>query len=177
MSSLKDLYTSGGKEISLRGEFNALETGSSVEIPKLRHGLFRLMRKDAQGKKIACECVDKLTGEPDKEFMCPVCMGEGFKWDEVRALFHRVADPKEVIKPAGLINVPIVTFYAKFDARVTEDDKIVELVLDSEGNIVTPAKRHGIYKVQHAEPLRLDNGRVEYLKIWTYKEDVRRLNK
>lgn len=177
-SSLKDLYSSKTKEISLRDEFNTLETGSSIETPKFRDLLLRIMRKDVNGKLIPCECTDKLTREPDKDIYCPVCMGEGFKWDETWDVGYRwMTAPKEVLKPAGLSNIPLVLFYAEYDRPLTNNDKIVEVNLDLEGKPEVPTKRSGVYKIQHVESLRLDNGRVEFLKIWTYKEDVKSLGK
>lgn len=178
-SSLKDLYSTGtGQpgEISLRDEFVSTRDGSIIEIEKFHPVILRLMRKDNAGKLIPCECVDKLTREPDKDRLCPICLGEGFKWDEVydRA-YKTLVSPKEVQRPAGLINVPLVVFYMRHDTPITNNDKVIELVLDLEGLPTQPPKRSEVYRVQHVESYRLDHGRVEYLKLWTFKEDVKHL--
>jgi hypothetical protein len=176
MSSLKDLYNSGSpSEISLRDEFVSTRDGSPIEIEKFHPVLLRLMRK-INGEKVPCECVDKLTREPDRDRLCLICLGEGFKWDEVFDRAYRaLLTPKEVQRPAGLINVPLVVFYMRHDTPITNDDKVIEVILDLEGLSTQPTKRSAIHRVQHVESYRLDQGRVEYLKIWAFKEDVKHL--
>jgi len=177
-SSLKDLYLSntGSGEISLRDEFITTQDGSVIEISKFHPVLLRLIRK-INGEKVLCECVDILTREPDKDRLCPICLSEGFKFDEVYdKAYKKLLSPKEIQKPAGLINVPVVVFYMKHNAPVTNDDKIIELTLDSEGLVIQPPQRSEVYRVQHVESFRLDRGRIEYLKIWAFREDVKHLN-
>jgi hypothetical protein len=180
-SSVKDYYSSRKigypSEISLRAEFNSLVTGSPIEIPKVIPLLLRVARRDSNDNLMPCECVDKLTREPDKERLCPLCMGDGYKWDERwEEAYRSLTDPKEVEKPAGLINVPLVVFYMRYNVGATEQDKIAQVFLDLEGLPKVPVKRQALYRIQTIEPYRLDNGRVEFLKIWTYREDVKRLN-
>ena len=176
-SSVKDLYNSTDyipSEIGMREEMIATRDGTIIEIEKFHPILIRLMRKDTAGNLIPCECVDRLTREPDKDRKCPICLGDGFKWDEVFDKAYRtLLTPKEVQRRAGLINVPTMLFYMRHDTPITNHDKVVEVVLDLEGLPIQPVKRSEIFRIQHVESYRLDHGRVEYLKIWTYREDVK----
>ena len=176
MANPNDLYPSTGgdpREISLRSEMQSTLDGSSVEVPKKRQFLIRRMRLDA-GKKVPCECRSSLTKEGDKDILCGICMGEGYKWDEVLlSAYKSLTIPKEVAMAPGLINAPSVLFYTYHNAVVSKDDKIVELFLDLEGTPIQPMKRKAIYDIWFVEDYRLDNGRVEYLKLWTFKEDVK----
>jgi len=179
-SSLTDLYstTSGDdREISLRDEFLGTFAGTGIEISKSRECVIRRMRLDADGKKIRCDCVSSVTQEADKESLCPICLAEGYLWDEVEDECYRMMlTPKESSFPAGLSNTPTVIFYMRHSTIIGNDDKVVELVLDTTGNAVRPFQRKGIFRVQHVETYRLDEARIEYLKIWTYREDVKHLN-
>lgn len=176
-SSLDDLYSSGRKEISLRDEFEATFDGTVLEISKKQPALIRRMRLDSNGKKIPCACVDPTTKEPEKDRLCPICLAEGFLWDEVDTDMYKVLlSPKEVQMPAGLSNTPLVVFYMRYSTNISKHDKIVELVLDIEGSPVQPRQRQSVFRIQHIETFRLDEARVEYLKLYTYKEDVKHLN-
>lgn len=164
-------------ELSIRNELDNTFDGTSLETPKARICLLRRMRRDAKGNKIACECTDPITHEPDKDRLCPFCLGDGFKWDEVLQEMYKVLlTSKEVMSGPGLINTPQVVFYMKYDTTITYDDKIVEPVLDQEGQMTVPPRRLALYRIQEINPLRLDNGRLEYLKLWAYRQDVKHLN-
>ena len=86
MANKKDLYgnwnRSGVTEIDLRKEFDQTIDGSCPEISKAQTHMIRRFRVDSDGYKIKCHCVDKVTGEPWRERVCPTCLGEGFIWDE-----------------------------------------------------------------------------------------------
>jgi hypothetical protein len=176
--SLKDFYSnSSGKEISIRDEFHDTFDGTAKEISKKQTCLIRFMRRDANGNKIPCSCVDPVTKEPIKERLCPICLGEGFLWDESYSEMYKVLlTPKEVVMPPGLTNIPLVIFYMRHNANVSRDDKLIELVLDSEGIPVQPVLRRNVFRIQHLQEYRLDEGKLEYLKLWTYEEDVKYLN-
>lgn len=174
--ALKNFYTDG-LEISIRDEFNNTLDGTVKEVAKKQQVLIRVMRKDSLGNKILCACVDPVTQEAEKDRLCPICLAERFLWDEeLSDMYKMLLTPKEVAMPAGLTNVPIVVFYMKHDANVLRDDKIIELVLDSEGIPTQPIQRRNVYRIQHLEEFRLDTGKLEYLKLWTYIEDVKHLN-
>ena len=178
-SSLNNLYGTAGtrKEIDLRAEFIKTFEGSQQEISKKQPCLIRDMRKDANGNKISCPCVHPDTKEPEKERLCPFCLGEGYLWDEKPSFLYKLLKtPKEVQFAPGLTNVPLVIFYMRHDADIEEDDKLIQLVLDDEGKIVQPVQRKNVFNIQNVEELRLDTARLEFKKITTFKEDVKFLN-
>jgi hypothetical protein len=175
--------STSGTEIDLRQELIRMFNGTYPEIAKSQPALLRVMRKDSDGNKIACGCVDPITQDPDKDRYCPVCMSEGWIWDEEDLLIYRILGGSVVgnhtldeLTKAGLINIPLVVFYTLYNSDITEDDKIVRLQLDTAGSAIVPKKRHSIYKISKAWDYRADNGKIEYWKLYTHKEDVKYLN-
>jgi hypothetical protein len=175
--------STSGAEPNMRQELIDTLEGDYPEIAKGAPHLHRKMRLDSDGKLIACPCVDKVTGEPDKDRFCPICFGEGWMWDEVRLDVYRVlrdsdadnATRDKLIGP-GLINAPLVVFYTRYDTAITKDDKIVEIKLTDAGGEATPLERTGVYRVSVAWKYRADDGKLEYLKLFTHQEDVKYLN-
>ena len=173
----------GGTEPDMRQELINMFDGKYPEVAKSQPGLLRRMRRDSSDKKIPCGCVDLITKEPDKDRFCPICYSEGFLWDEEELQIYRVLKDSDVdnvlreklIEP-GLINIPLMVFYIRYDSNITENDKIVQLVLDLDGTAVTPRKRKGIYRIGAAADLRSDNGKLEFWKIFAYEEKVKHLN-
>ena len=185
MKNKKDLYgnwnKSGVTEIDLRKEFDRTIDGGSPEISKGQTHMIRRFRKDSDGIKIKCHCVDKVTGEASRETVCPTCLGEGFIWDEFDIeLYHAEVNTesqrsdRESLRKAGIMNTPLRVFYApvRYD-DLTRDDKVVLLVLDKEGDVVLPRKREAVYKVSTVLPMRLDNGRLEFWKINGYEDNIK----
>jgi len=170
-------------EPDLRKEVTNFLQGSYPEIAKKMPAVLRRMRRTASGGLTACVCVDDVTGEPDKDHFCAVCSGEGYLWDEIFLDVYKVvikgdagnAVKKQLASPS-LWNVPIVLFYADYTKVITEDDKIVELNLNAAGKKIEPLKRTAIYRINTLFDFRADNGRLEYYKIATHKEDVKFLN-
>ena len=68
-TSKKNSFYTGSikaREIDLRAEFLKTMYGSEDEIAKSQKGLQRVFRNEK------CPCVNKVTGEPDRESRCPV---------------------------------------------------------------------------------------------------------
>jgi hypothetical protein len=175
--------SSGSTEVDLRQELIDMFNGTSLEIPKAQDGLLRRMRRDSSGELVKCSCVDSLTKEPLLDRFCPVCYGEGNLWDEENLQLYRtfvLGDKQGALKAQlldlGLINIPIVVFYTRYDSNITTDDKIVTLELDNEGDVVSPLTRLGVYRIKSAWDYRADNGRIEYWKVFTHLQDVKYLN-
>jgi len=61
-------------EPDMRKELGKMLDGVFPEVAKARPFILRKMRRDADGKKIACTCVDPNTKEPDKDTFCPFCV-------------------------------------------------------------------------------------------------------
>jgi len=172
--------SSSGGEVDLRQEFYELLYGSATETAKGRPGILRRMRKDDDGNKIPCLCVDEKTGEPDKDTICPYCWSEGFLWDEEWVTYYKtlVSSHEGLVRKnqpnkAGMSNTPFVFFYLEYDIVPDRYDKIVEVALDTEGDISLPYTREAIYSIATAEPFRSDEGRIEYWRMATVLDSIK----
>lgn len=182
-NSKYNFYTRGRTEPSMRDEMIHTLEGFFPEIAKKIPVLLRKMRRDQYDHLIRCECVDPVTKEPDKDNFCPLCHGEGHKWDEKLMDVYKVVirsdvgnSTKEQWFDPGIVNLGDALFYTEYNQPVTEDDKIVELTLDLEGKVTRPPSRHKLYRIVSALPLRGDTGRVEFLKLGCFEEKRKFLN-
>ena len=176
-------------EPNMRQELTNTFTGKFPEIAKQQTHVLRKMRTDTNGELIFCDCVDILTGEPDKDVFCPVCFGEKYIWDELLVQGYKqiirssvgLATKETLIGP-GLTNLAYVSFFFEYDLSLnlfpkrTSPDKIVEITTDSDGKPVRPFQRDTIYRIGTAIDFRADNGKLEYWKVDCYEEQVKFLN-
>jgi hypothetical protein len=168
----------------MRQELINLFDGKTPEIPKARVGLLRTMRRQPNGiDLIPCDCNDIITKEGSKDYFCPICLSEGFQWDEHFIQFYRIIVGRDVrhalgdsLADPGLINVPLEVFYIRYDTTISRGDKIAELVLDLEGNPVQPMQRWKMYRFTEVYDYRLDHAKMEYWKAFAYREFVKYLN-
>jgi len=182
--STRPLYpSSGSTEPDMRKELKNTLEGHYPEIAKAQKALLRKMRTDSTGNHIACPCVDAVTKEPDKDFFCPVCHGDGKLWDETYIDVYKIllkSDVgnvyRDIVTAPGLNNANMAVFFCKSSAAISNKDKLVELVLDKEGKVQTPFQRRGLYKIVVAVDYRSDNGRLEYWKLDCYEEKRKFLN-
>jgi len=182
--SSRPLYpSSGSTEPDMRKELKNTLEGHYPEIAKGQKALLRKMRVDSSGNTTACPCVDLVTKEPDKDVFCPVCHGDGKLWDETYIDVYKVllkSDVgnvyREVVNAPGLNNANMAVFFCKSAVAISNQDKIVELVLDNDGEVATPFKRRGLYKIVVAVDYRADGGRLEYWKLDCYEEKRKFLN-
>lgn len=176
-----NLVVPGFTEPDLRAEIDSFLDGGFPEVSKKQTILLRKMRTPLEENK--CSCVDSLTLEPDKDHFCPYCMGEGQYWDESFVDTYRVvkqsdvglASKDDLIGP-GMVNVPVVIFYMRASIDVSENDRIIEMELDKEGDLELPYKRRNIYRISTLLDLRSDYGRLEYWKIACFLEQYKFLN-
>lgn len=167
----------GSTYINLREEFN--QTIDEIG----RQGLLRKMRRDSNGNLTECSCNNTGTLEAPKNPICPLCLGEKYLWDEELIDFYvmeagydtSMTLREESIKPGNLA-IPLKIFFIRYDEQLTEDDKVVELELDTEGNIETPAKRRGIYRISSLLDYRLDDGKLQFWKAAGYRDKMAILN-
>jgi hypothetical protein len=158
-------------EINLREEMNNFLDGLYPEIAKKQPAVLRRMRRTATGALIECACIDASTKEADKSSWCPFCSGESYIWDEILVdIYKKVArsDTGNAITtqaPSSVVNVPIVIFYLRSSVVLTEEDKIVELVLDEAGLPIRPYRRRAIYKIGQLIDFRSDNGKLEFWQV------------
>jgi hypothetical protein len=167
----------------MRKELQNTFDGVFPEIAKAHKVLLRRMRRDANGDPILCECVDPVTREPDVDKFCPICWGEGYKWDEEYIDTYKVvirssvgnAYREEVIEP-GLVNIEIVSFYVLYDIHPSPMDKIIDIQLNDDGSVAEPLKRTMLHRIVTAIEYRADNGKLEYWKLDCYQEQRKFLN-
>jgi hypothetical protein len=177
-------YGAGARtEISLRDELINTLDGAGPEISKAQLGILRKMRRDTLGNLIPCVCVNSVTHEPERDHYCPFCLSEGNYWDETYVEFYRWEPESDVAKglreqfaPPGTLNVPIKIFYIKYSRDLTLQDRVIELMLDEEGEIATPRRRRAIYRMGTLYDARSDNGRIEYWKVVGFEDKILQLN-
>lgn len=175
----KRFYSNMGTEPNMRQEMINTLDGKYPEVSKKQPAVLRKLRKPLQ----RCACVDPNTHEPDKDTFCPFCMGEGYYWDEIAIDVYRVIIKsdvgnalKEHLLAPGLLNEPVVIFYTRSSVDIADDDKIVELVLDPEGQAVQPLQRKKLHRIGTLIDLRSDHGKLEYWKLDCYSEYRKFLN-
>lgn len=161
---------SGSSEIDIRTEFLRTIFGGPGEIPKGQPILIRRMRRDPLTMaKTECGCKDSFTREPDLDTICPICLGEGYLWDEAYVHgYKRVSGSETSLarrvqhEGPGVIYDDTFRFYFPYDANIRQGDSIIEVILDVEGDIEEPARRQRIWRPSVIEQKRLDTGRIEY---------------
>lgn len=170
-------------EIDLRKEFDDIVFGIGGCKPHNHLILIREARKDINSKLIKCACVSELTDEPDKENECKFCLGEKYIWDERFARCYSAlvgadggkGNRMKRIYP-GEIRTDYKIFYLRYDEKISYRDKIIDLSLDIEGNLLVPYKRETIYKPETIQKYRADNGRIEYIAVYCREENSIREN-
>ena len=166
-----------GQEIDLRDEMDNILFG---ENDGPRHGnliLIRNMRRDADGYPTRCVCSsNQTTVEADPD--CSYCLGEGYLWDENWAWtfwMYAGADSgfvRYIRMPPGEIKADYKIFFFRYNTNIANGDKIVEVILDDEGDVALPYVREAIYKPQTLAKRRLDNGRAEYIAAFCREDDA-----
>lgn len=178
-----DFYPRRRTEPDMRTEFNNTMDGHGVEVAKKQPAVLRKMRRDERGNLIQCGCVNVLTKEADRDYFCPVCWGEKWIWDEIFIDVYKIVlrsdvglSTREDIIAPGLLNIPFVIFYIRSSVTITDKDRVVELILDTEGIPVQPYQREFLYRIGTLIDFRSDNGRLEYWKLDCYAEQRKFLN-
>lgn len=162
-------YSTTRKEIDLRDELSRLLYGSTEEIAKGRIGLLRRMQRDSNGDLLKCDCRDDLTDEPDVDTYCRSCLGMGYYWNEVKITYFR--DDSSFRKREGYYKeFEGDVFYVAHNVTVTEEDYIITIKRDSEGNAIIPIERDRYFKILSADPFRSDYGRIEFYGIRAIEE-------
>ncbi len=176
-------FSSSGNEINIREEFSAMFDGVYPENSKCMQGVLRRARRDSDGNTIPCQCIDPTTNEPDRSNFCYSCHNIGYLFDDEYILFYKVlldksfnAVRKNNYEQVGIFDTPFMAFYFKYDSDITLQDYIIELTLDTEGNPIIPIKYKEMYRIDKPFDYRLDNGKLEYWKVFTHKAVHKFLN-
>ena len=182
--SIRKFNKNGSCEIDLRKEFDNIVFGIGGCKPHNHLILIRNARKDANDNLIKCACVSNLSDEPDPENKCKYCLGEKYIWDERFARCYSAmvgadggkGNRNKRIYP-GEIRTDYKIFYLRYNEKISYRDKIIELSLDIEGNVLVPYKRETIYRPETIQKYRADNGRIEYIAVYcredsSIREDI-----
>ena len=172
------IQASTRSEVDLRAEFDQLIFGDSTHIAHGRLVLIRHMRRDADGYPTKCTCTSvKQTVEPDPD--CSYCSGEGYLWSEEWIdcySMHVNADSgmarKYLHMAPGLERTDYILFFFRYGTDIKYEDKIVEVKLDDEGDLVLPYVREAIHKPNTIKKMRSDHGRVEYIAVYCQEQDA-----
>ena len=184
MSNWQDLYPSVAGLIStttpiqntvdvvdLRREFNNLVLGTEGETPIGKPFILRRMRRTTAGKLVPCSCIDSLTKEPDRDFLCPYCLGAGNLWDEELITGYEVvasapggsnASDNYEKTQTGAMYLPASRFFLPYNIAPVRDDRIVTLELDANGRTIIPYIRVAVFELMLVRPLRSDNGKIDF---------------
>ncbi len=177
-TSIRGWSNSNRSEIDLRSEFDTLIYGDATHIPHGHLIVIRNMRRDSDGYPTKCSCFEASnTTEPDPD--CSYCLGEGYLWDENWGMaysMHLNADSglarKYIHMAPGLERTDYVVFFIRYDSDIKYEDKVVEVRLDEEGELVLPYIREAIYKPHTIKRMRSDYGRVEYIAVFCREDDA-----
>jgi len=178
----KRQYHKVSREKDLRRTFDDFILGKSGGVKHAHKVLIRKFRRAQDNQLVKCKCASFLTDEASTETSCNFCLGEKYIWDEqfvecystmkggdsFHSRFRRIAP--------GEIRTDYKTFYFRYDTNITYKDKIIEMSLDLEGELVIPYKREVIYRPETIQKYRSDNGRVEYIAVHCREESSIRLN-
>jgi hypothetical protein len=170
----------GTTEPNMRQEMINTLQGSYPEIAKGRYFILRRMDRDSAGGTTPCGCIDEITKEPDKDKFCPFCFGSGMLFTEEYILAYKTlldttfsSRRRHDKMEAGNLDVPFVAFYTAYNGYITKEDKIVEVALNDDGTVIYPLKYLAVYEVDKAWDYHADNGKLEYYKVFTHKEEVK----
>jgi len=180
-SNSTSTFDAGGSEVDLRDELDELFFGYKSGI---RHGhqtAIRHLRRTSEGKPIACSCMNEITRDGDYD--CSYCLGEKYLWDEAWYWTYSMYSASNMglanrlkYMPSGALRVDFKVFFFRYDTNLRYGDKIIEMKLDEEGNLVVPYIRETIYFPQTIQKYRSDNGRIEYIAAPCREEDAIRLD-
>jgi hypothetical protein len=179
VSSRSPVPSSGG-ELSLRDQMLDILYGTSGGIPKGQKVLVRRMRRDSSENRTLCVCVDHITKEPDIDYPCPSCSGEGYLWDEELLTCYKTnvsaAKSSRTLfldkEQFGVLSLAQTIFYFDYQVALTKEDRLVIIRLDEEGTPVVPYIREDLFEINLTYPLRSDRGRIEYWMAYCASKNI-----
>jgi len=173
--------TAGRLELDLRKELNKFMFGASDEIGK--GGLFILRKTDtrsgivypnSEADLIQCECKDRPENEPEIDYKCDKCDGEGYLFKDIIVPGYKTNrfeyQDVEKYKQWGKHTISMSFFYVEYFDPISHYDKILEPTIDLEGKIVTPVEILLSHNIHMAERFRGDHGRTEYWRLSCFSE-------
>lgn len=173
-----ELYPRGA-EIDMRDEFMRTLLGDDWEKGKRQLFIYRRMRRDALEQLVPCVCLSDVTNEGDRDRFCPYCFGEGFLWDEewVSGLHvlarrgGRRSVQKTIFEQWGMIDPSFSFMYLPYKVCPSQQDKIISPQITPEGEIIWPIEIMHYFRIDSADPVRNEHGRVELWSV-TVRENL-----
>jgi hypothetical protein len=151
--------------IDLRSELDELFHGS-VDIPGFS---FEVILRHVDRTQ-RCPCWDHLKQEANGQ--CARCKGKGWLvFDKVVKSVKRKYVGKEEEDKAGVYEIDSTLFFFEHDVDISEEDSIIEVRTDDSGKILSPVSYLKIHDVKDVEPLRGNNGRVEFFQVFAKKAE------
>lgn len=165
--SNKAVYPSG--LIDLRKVIDELFFGSSSNPPEAHLVIVRFMKRDSNNNLIRCQfSTSHYTKQNINNPSCPVCLGEGYLFDEKFAWtyksFRRNEFGGQYTYPMGDITKQPITYYFRYDVPITDDDIIIEAKTDYDGNFLQPIQVEYRYKPTLVNKVKGDLGRIEFIE-------------
>lgn len=173
---------SQGVELDLRVELARTLNGECDETAKGQFIVLRRMRRQPGVILVTkdddlqhCQCkLNCYANEPDDEFGCDLCEGEGYLFDDEVLLARRQTKfnvpATEVWRPHGKVHVDSINWYLEYHQEVTRYDKVIEIGLHPDGAIINPITFVNHHDVHDAEEFRGDFGRLEFYRLTTYTD-------
>ena len=149
-----------GYNYDLRNEVHELFHGAGSE----NGWSFQVIVRKAD-KSRRCSCWNFTKNEADPT--CAKCSGMGFlTYDVVRRTIKKKFIGREEQEDFGTTEFDSSQFFFEYNAGITEDGLLIEVVTNDDGNIEKPVtfiKRHSIRDV---EPIRGERGRTEFIRVF-----------
>jgi hypothetical protein len=149
-----------GADIDLREEMSELLDSNSYPVILIR-----------THNKMLCTCSSENGQQASSQ--CPLCLGTGKKIRaEVIQAIGRPASqyitlPNSTVSSSvGDIYSNAKMWYMDYKIKPTPGSFIYEVAWEH-GN---PSTLLSVYKIEYAEPARMDNGRTEYLVVGSHRE-------
>ena len=143
-------------------------------------------------KNQRCACFDDPTGSPGTD--CTFCEGEGYLWLETPAVMRiaknfgsvigsSVSIPQtNVLASAGVIDDSRAVAWCEYDVFPDYErylipshptyDKLYELKVDDEGEVIVPHIRVRKWKMKSVTPIQGQNGRIEFFECGLSTESL-----
>jgi hypothetical protein len=169
----------GVREIDLRKEFEGFLDGDRWDLPKKQLIIFRKMRRQEgiyyplkESDLQASPAIRQSTSSTDHVYPNAWSESEKFLFDDYFVYGYkrdlRGYDEKEMPQPFSQLITGLYFYYFEAHVMPSRFDRIIEPVIDPDGNIVSPIRPAMVYDIQDAYPFRSDatendyNSRIEF---------------
>jgi len=177
----KLLYGKNYAEISMRDELHIIFHGNNYEPPRARWGLFRQVKRDKDLHPVICPHCRKIgVQDHSKNHICQYCLGVGYLWEESWIKFYQwpgrgaasSSGGKKKYIDYGVLETNSHVIYLEIGFQPTVLDKLIQILLDDEGEPIKPIQRSHMYDIRAVDHYRLDNARTEYYRLLCNRQTV-----